>query len=232
MTDPIRTCEDHGAFSGDRCPVCGEAGTHRVGASKRRRLSKYLSGALRHFPADAGLELDERGWTDYATLVESVTERYEWAKPVHVAAVIATDPKGRFERTGERDERDGLVRAAYGHSVDVAPEPEDAPVPNELYHGTAPESLESIRTEGIRPMSRQRVHLSGTLEEARRIGSRHASDPAVLVVDAAAMLAEGHRIAKRGPETYTTDRVPPAYFSVYEAGNEGAVLDQPAERDR
>lgn len=216
MTEPIRSCPDHGPFAtdDDRCPRCGDEGETLLSGDRRRRLSKYASGALRHFPEDAGLELDERGWASLEALVDAVERTYDWAGAEHVAAVIATDPKGRFERTGS-DGDDGSgdrVRAAYGHSVDVDLEPTDAPVPDVLYHGTAPENLGSIRESGLRPMSRQHVHLSESSAAARRVGSRRASEPVVLAVDAAAMLADGRRITKRGVETYTTDRVPPAYL--------------------
>lgn len=217
MTDPIRTCEDHGPFSsGDgRCPVCNDPGAQLLSGPRRRRLSKFLSGALRHFPGDVGLDLDDHGWARTDALVDAVERRYDWASDRHVAAVITTDPNGRFERTG-REDGAGLdrVRAAYGHSIDVDLEPTEASIPEKLFHGTAPETLASIREEGIRSMSRQQVHLSGNREEARRVGRRHASDPIVLVVDAAGLLADGRRIAKRGRKTYTTDRVPPDYVEV------------------
>ncbi len=223
MTDPIRSCDDHGPFDGERgrCPACGDRGSQLVSGSRRRRLSKFMSGALRHFPDDVGLSLDDHGWTSNDALVEVVEQQYDWATADHVAAVIATDPNGRFERTAfgsapddtvDRVDR-GQVRAAYGHSVDVDLEPTDAPVPDELYHGTAPENLDAIRREGLRPMSRQQVHLSRSHDEALRVGRRHAAEPIVLVVDAAGMLADGHRITKRGVDTYTTDWVPPAYLS-------------------
>ncbi|WP_394741097.1 RNA 2'-phosphotransferase [Natronococcus roseus] len=219
MTEPVRTCADHGPFATDdgTCPRCGGRGTELLSGERRRRLSKFASGALRHFPGDAGLELDERGWTPFEALAAVVERKYDWAGPDRIAAVIATDPKGRFERTGGAD-GDGSgdrVRAAYGHSVDVDLEPTDAPVPDELYHGTAPENLASIRESGLQPMSRQHVHLSESHGAAHRVGSRHASDPVVLVVDAAGMLADGHRITKRGRETYTADRVPPAYLEKF-----------------
>ncbi|AEH36495.1 RNA 2'-phosphotransferase [Halopiger xanaduensis] len=215
MTAPIRTCPTHGPFSadgGDDCPACGERGSELLSSERRHRLSKFMSGALRHFPSDAGIDLDERGWAAYEDLVAAVERKYDWADERHVAEVIATDPKGRFERTSGNDGERNRVRAAYGHSVDVDLEPTAAPVPDELYHGTAPENLEPIREEGLKPMSRQQVHLSESREAARQVGQRHAADPVVLVVDAAAMLADGHRITKRGEETYTTDAVPPAHL--------------------
>ncbi|ELY59746.1 RNA 2'-phosphotransferase [Natronococcus amylolyticus DSM 10524] len=220
MTEPARTCAEHGPFATDdgSCPRCGARGTELLSGARRRRLSKFTSGALRHFPEDAGLELDDRGWTTLEEVVAAVEGNYDWAEAEHVAAVIATDPKGRFERTDGTD-GDDRVRAAYGHSVDVDLEPIDAPVPDELYHGTAPENLASIRESGLRPMSRQHVHLSESPGAARRVGRRHASDPVVIAVDAAGMLADGHRITKRGRETYTIDRVPPVYLEDFVASD-------------
>lgn len=206
MADAVHSCPEHGHFEGEQCPVCGATGRAVLGGDRRTRLSKFASGALRHFPEDAGLALDERGWVDYDAFVASVTGRYDWAEPEHVEATVETDPKGRFERHG------GRVRAAYGHSVDVELDAPETPVPDRLYHGTSPESVEAIREEGLRPMSRRQVHLSETLEEARTVGRRRATDPVVFEIDAAGMAADGRRIVRRGEGIYTTARVPPEYL--------------------
>src|SRR6056297_1519108 len=205
MTE-VWECDAHGYVAGDACPICSAAGDTVLGSDRRTRLSKFLSGALRHFPDDAGIELDDRGWTPYDELVDAAVAKYDWARSEHVAAVIATDPKGRFERDGDR------VRAAYGHSVDVDLDAAATPVPDELYHGTAPKNQTSIREEGLRPMGRQKVHLSGSVADARKVGSRHVVDPVVLVVNATAMHDDGLQIVKRGQETYITDCVPPEYL--------------------
>jgi putative RNA 2'-phosphotransferase len=166
-----------------------------------------MSGALRHFPGDAGLSLDDRGWTEYETLVDAVTGKYPWATPEHVEAVIATDSKGRFERRGEQ------VRAAYGHSVDVKLESTETKLPNRLYHGTAPRNLDAIAEEGLKSMGRQQVHLSKTPAEARDVGERHTDEPVLLVIDARSMEQVGFEIDERGVETYTVDYVPPEYIA-------------------
>jgi putative RNA 2'-phosphotransferase len=212
MTDAVRRCEVHGYVAGSACPVCGDAGERVLTGERRRRLSKFCSGALRHFPGDAGLELDDAGWTPLSALVAAVESTYDWATGEHVDAVVATDPKGRFER----HERDGtrMVRAAYGHSVEVDLEARETPVPDALYHGTDPANVDAILREGLRPMGRQQVHLSGSVERAREVGSRHADDPVVLAVDVAALQADDHAVTKRGRSVYTTDRVPPAYLDV------------------
>ncbi|MFB6188878.1 MAG: RNA 2'-phosphotransferase [Halapricum sp.] len=206
MPDSIAVCPKHGPCEGESCPVCGRSLDPVLSGSRRRRLSKYLSGALRHFPGDAGIDLYAGGWTDFDDLVAAAERQYGWADTRAVTAVIATDPKGRFERD------DGRVRAAYGHSVAVDLESGGTPVPDTLYHGTAPRNLDSILSDGLRPMSRQQVHLSGTVEAAREVGARHADHPVILEVDAAGMLKDGHEITKRGRAVYTTDRVPPEYL--------------------
>jgi putative RNA 2'-phosphotransferase len=220
VTDPVRRCPDHG-YVVCACPDCGTVGDAVLSADRRTRLSKFCSGALRHFPDDVGLSLDESGWTPWSDLVAAATDRYPWADEAAVEGVVATDPKGRFGRDGVR------VRAAYGHSVDVDLEPTDASVPDELYHGTAPESADAIEREGLRPMGRQQVHLSASIDDAEAVGRRHAADPVVFAVDSAelrsassrpegddsAALLDDYRITKRGRETYTVDRVPPAYLT-------------------
>jgi putative RNA 2'-phosphotransferase len=221
MPDVIRRCSEDGFFEGDTCPICDREGTLVLDGARRRQLSKFVSGALRHFPEDAGIELDEAGWTAFTALRTAVERKYDWADSETLAGVIATDPKGRFERTGASDESSagaagGRVRAAYGHSVDVTLDATDDPVPTTLYHGTAPRNADAIREDGLRPMGRQTVHLSDSVATAREVGRRHADDPVVFAVDAAAMQADDRRIVKRGTETYTTDRVPPAYLSLLE----------------
>lgn len=210
MTDPVSVCDDHGYHEGAACPVCDRFGDEVLSGSRRRRLSKFVSGALRHFPDDAGIELDDAGWTPFDDLAAAVASKYDWASADQLEAVVATDPKGRFERSQRNG--DQLVRAAYGHSVDVDLDGTDGPVPDTLYHGTAPRNLDAILSEGLRPMGRQQVHLSGSVADAREVGARHADDPVVLEIDAAAMLADGLDVVKRGQSTYTTDRVSPAYL--------------------
>jgi putative RNA 2'-phosphotransferase len=210
----IRRCEEHGFFAAETCPLCDVADEHILSSERQTRLSKFMSGALRHFPDDVGVKLDDRGWTEYDALVETVTNRYSWTEPDHIAAVIETDPKGRFERDS------GRVRAAYGHSIDVALEATDTPVPDRLYHGTTPANQTAISREGLRPKNRQAVHLSETPTEAREVGRRHASEPIVLEIDTRRMVENGRRIMKRGRGVYTTEAVPPEYITEHGANED------------
>lgn len=212
----IRRCRDHGFFDEESCPVCGVGGRVVLDSERRTRLSKFVSGTLRHFPDDAGVDVSEAGWVEFDDLLAAVERKYDWADEEALRGVVATDPKGRFERD------DGRVRAAYGHSIDVdldaGGDDADDAIPDVLYHGTAPRNLDAIREEGLKPMGRREVHLSESVEEAREVGSRHASDPAVLRVDAAGLRESGREVRKRGRAVYTTERVPPTFITVLSDG--------------
>lgn len=208
----IRRCPEHGYFEGDVCD-CGTEGREVLDGDRRVRLSKYMSGALRHFPDDAGIALDENGWTTYDELFEAVVSQYDWANHENTEAVVETDPKGRFERSGKR------IRAAYGHSVDVELEGGDdgGDVPETLYHGTARRNVDSIREEGVVPKGRQEVYLSRTVEEALDVGARHG-EPVVFEVG-----TENLDVEQRGEGIYAVERVPPEVLSVLEGVGEGGT---------
>lgn len=206
----IRVCLEHGYYDGregDACPRCGNVGGEVLSRGRRVRLSKLMSGALRHFPGDLGLELDHEGWVEYDEFVAAVTGRRGWATRGHVAAVIATDPKERFER------RVGGVRASYGHSIDVEIQDSSGDVPDELYHGTAPGNVDSIMEDGIQPMGRQMVHLSPSREEALEVGGRHTQESVVVVVDTEGLERDGYGVSKRGPTVFTVREVPPRHIT-------------------
>ncbi|WP_152040802.1 RNA 2'-phosphotransferase [Salinigranum salinum] len=228
MTEPVFECATHGYYAraaDDRdppaCPACDGDGDRILDGHRRRRLSTFCSGALRHFPDDAGLTLDAGGWTALTELVACAERQYGWADDRAVGAVVATDPKGRFERRERGDRVE--IRAAYGHSIavdldagrrdDVSGDRETETqddLPETLYHGTAPRNLDAILDEGLKPMGRQTVHLSGGRETARTVGQRHADgDPVVLAVDVRELTAAGFDVRKRGVDTYTAERVPP-----------------------
>jgi putative RNA 2'-phosphotransferase len=238
MTDAIVACPDHGlsvaADGADGCPDCGAAVDPVLDGRRRRRLSRFLSGALRHFPDDVGLTLDPAGWTAWPDLVAAAARQYDWADERAVEAVVVTDPKGRFERRHHPRDGDATeIRAAYGHSVaidlDADPGSADADadagadadtgadaaaLPETLYHGTAPRRLDPILAEGLKPMGRRLVHLSDTPETARTVGRRHTDDePVVLAVDVRGLVAAGFTVRKRGVGTYTVERVPPRFLS-------------------
>lgn len=149
-----------------------------------RALSKRLSLVLRHDPAHLGLTLDAGGWVSVDDLLRQLAAHGTPVTREALDALVASNDKQRFALV------DGRIRANQGHSVPVDLGLVPRVPPDVLFHGTATRSLDAILREGLRPMSRQHVHLSADRETAVRVGQRHGR-PVVLGVDAAALHAAG-----------------------------------------
>jgi putative RNA 2'-phosphotransferase len=119
-------------------------------------LSKFLSLVLRHKPEEIGVSLDEQGWVGVDILLQKASEHGTPITPEQLQQIVDTNDKKRFAFS-----QDGMkIRAQQGHSVEVDLGYEEEEPPEVLFHGTAIKSLESILKQGLRPMSRQYVHLS------------------------------------------------------------------------
>jgi len=91
-----------------------------------------------------------------------------------------------------------------------SPEP-----PEYLYHGTATRFLDAILTEGLKPMSRQWVHISPDFETAVKVGKRHGK-PVVLVMRARQFVADGNALYRSDNGVWQAKAVPPEYLTVAE----------------
>ncbi|GLY42608.1 putative RNA 2'-phosphotransferase [Amycolatopsis sp. NBRC 101858] len=167
------------------------------------RISKRLSLHLRHDPAAIGLTLAPDGWVEVDALVRALKITRE-----QLDEVVETNNKRRFafDETGTR------IRASQGHSVPVDLGLADATPPEVLFHGTVAKFLDPIFHEGLRPMNRHAVHLSATVDTARKVGARRGK-PVVLRVDAAAMTAAGHTFQVSANGVWLTESVPPEYLN-------------------
>lgn len=175
--------------------------------SRLVRVSKYLSLHLRHQPERLGLTLAEGGWVPVADLLAACTCDGFPVTRAELDEVVRTSDKQRFafDPTGT------LVRANQGHSVAVDLQLEPAEPPALLYHGTGTTSVASILAAGLDRRARHHVHLSADVATATRVGARHG-EPAVLVVDAAAMRRDGHLFYRSANGVWLTERVPPEYL--------------------
>lgn len=172
---------------------------------KYRDLSKYLSYILRHHPEEADLDLDKRGFADLDRVIRSFEgSKHSWASREDIEKLIQQSEKKRFEI------RDTKIRALYGHSIDVIIERAEKP-PDKLYHGTSPDSLDSIMDEGLKPMERQYVHLSISRDEALKVGKRHHPEPLILKIDALKAWKDDIEFYRRG-DLYLSKNIPPKYI--------------------
>ncbi|MFE0461738.1 RNA 2'-phosphotransferase [Kitasatospora sp. NPDC058965] len=173
------------------------------------KTSKLLSRVLRHDPAALGLPLDGGGWVAVHSLLAALARHGTPLTREQLDHVVANNNKKRFAYS-----EDGLrIRASQGHTVAVDLGLPAVPPPAVLYHGTASRTVPVVLREGLRPMSRQDVHLSADRETAVRVGSRHGR-PVVLRVEAGALAAAGHEFRVSANGVWLTDAVPPEYLAV------------------
>lgn len=171
-------------------------------------LSKTLSYFLRHAPGEGDLDMDPQGFVPLGQLLELL--RHEKGRDLDRETFVdeLDDPEvERFERRGD------AVRASYGHSVEVDLEYPAVSPDFPLFHGTSPRAWRSIRDEGLKPMNRQYVHLSRSVEEARRVGHRHASDPVILSIEPGD--PNSLTFYRAGP-VVLTEKVPPSAIRKFE----------------
>jgi len=171
------------------------------------KVSKFLSRVLRHDPGAVGITLDAAGWTDVDELIAASARSGRRFSRAELDHVVAVNNKKRFAYSGDGRR----IRASQGHSVGVDLGLAAAEPPSVLFHGTATTVLPLVLREGLRPMSRQDVHLSADAETALRVGSRHGR-PVVLEVDAAGLAAVGHVFRVSANGVWLTDRVPPTHL--------------------
>jgi putative RNA 2'-phosphotransferase len=174
-------------------------------SEEQTRMSRRISMILRHRPESAGITLDSGGWVPVTTLLAALK-----ITRAELDAIVAGNDKARFAIEGDR------IRASQGHSrrvhVDLGLEP-SAP-PEVLYHGTPRANVDPIMREGLRPRSRDHVHLSPDPETATRVGARRSSDVAILTVDAAAMSEAGRLFYRSANGVWLTDAVPAVFIGL------------------
>ncbi len=174
-------------------------------------LSRILAGVLRHFPEKFDLDMDLNGWVDVRDLAASIKARkrsLHWLRPHHLKAIAETDEKGRYQV------RDNMIRATYGHSVDVDLDHPSDDVPPSLYYPATQEEVDMLLENGITPTDRRYVHLSRTFMDAYTAGVHRTEDPQILEVDAAAALLADVYIGRAGPTVFVARGIPPDFVSL------------------
>lgn len=174
------------------------------------RKSKYLSLLLRHDPGQAGLTLDANGWVEVSELVSKAG----FDMPT-IEKIVETDEKSRYAFNADKTR----IRANQGHSVQVDLGLKPKFPPTFLYHGTATRFVDSIRTDGLKPRSRQHVHLSQDVKTAEKVGGRHGVS-VVLTVMSGAMAGEGHDFFLSDNGVWLTDAVPSKFISFNPKGRQ------------
>jgi len=135
------------------------------------KKSKFLSLLLRHKPAALGLTMDIKGFVSVQQILDNSNSGKYPCDPFtldDIKEIVFTDEKSRYSFDFEMQK----VRANQGHSIDVELDLVPQTPPKYLFHGTSKKAIEFIKKEGIKPMSRNHVHLSHDVETAKNVGSR------------------------------------------------------------
>lgn len=179
---------------------------------REQRLGRFVSGALRHFPDDLGLQMDLQGWVDLDMFYRVMKKRYPWTSEERLVGLVESDPKKRYEID------EGHIRARYGHSVDVDL---DHPLCDAelLYYGVSQEEVEMLLDQGILPIRQTYVHLSTSRQRANEAASVHTDNPVVLEIRAQEASEDGIDFLCANEEIVLAERVPADYISVAEEEN-------------
>ena len=171
-----------------------------------KRMGKYVSMLLRHHPEEAGVILDEHGWTDVDDLIRKVNPKYPLTEEILHQLAFAPD-KQRYEFSDDGRK----VRAVHGHSVKVDLGYEEVEPPEILYHGSAEKFRESIKKQGLQKMARQYVHLSERIDQAEEVGKRHGK-LILYTVESGKMHEDGFRFYRSTSGVWLTEEVPVRYL--------------------
>ena len=202
----IKKCPIHGAFRGSECK-CGETGILLLDDEQTERLGRFISGALRHFPDDLGLAMNQHGWVDLDVLCDAMRTRYKWSNKDKLLSIIESDEKGRYEIQGRK------IRARYGHSVNVDLDYPENTLP-ELYYGASREELDILLEKGIKPVKQRYVHLSTTSEKALEVAKIHTDDPILILIKAQEAQSEGITMLSATDNIVLSEEISPEYLEL------------------
>ncbi len=221
----LRECTAHGYFRGDVCPVCGEPGKFLMSDQELERIGRTMAGALRHFPEKFGLHMDEQGFVpmrEFIFAIKKYNPRYHWLRPHHIIALIETDPKGRYQSSTD------LIRATYGHTIELDLRLPTDNIPDHLFYPTTEEEADIVLETGLKPSDRKLVHLSKTYADAFRAGRVRTDMPVILDIDAKAAMDSGLEIQRAARTVYLIGEVPAEFLSRAE---EQETLDDEPESE-
>jgi putative RNA 2'-phosphotransferase len=210
----LRECGEHGYFRGDLCPICNEPGKFLMNDQELEQIGRTMAGVLRHFPDKFGLEMDEQGFIslrDFVNALRNQSRRNHWIRPHHIIAIIETDPKGRYQVSND------MIRATYGHSIELNLRLPTDNIPGKLYYPTTQEEADIVLETGLKPSDRKLVHLSKTYQDALNAGKVRTEAPIILEINAQAAMDSGIVIQQAGRTVYLAPEIPCDYLSRAEA---------------
>ena len=171
-------------------------------SSNKTKDSYDLSYLLRH---DRTYTFETGGWRSVENLVRAQGFTFE-----QLCDLVANDSKGRFEFNDDKTK----IRALYGHSVPVEMNYVHCTPPEILYHGTSMNADAAIAEVGLKPRSRNYVHLTSDNDAALETGARHGA-PVAIHVKALEMFHEGYEFYNPVKNIWLVREIPRRFIDSY-----------------
>ena len=175
------------------------------------KLSKFLALVLRHKAANFSLELDGDGYADIEAMWALIENRFGDAYLIDdLLTVVEGDKRGkkRYELVN------GKIRALFGHStVERIAYPSVEP-PQQLFHGTTSDAVDTILQTGLEARSRQYVHLTSDYGMAQTVARRHSEHIVILVILAQEAYEAGVIFHNPAPNIYLAQAIPAQFIAL------------------
>ena len=157
--------------------------------------------------------MDLHGWVNTRELSDAIQKQrryYHWIRSWHFQAIADSDEKGRYQVEGE------MIRATYGHSIELELDLPTDEIPDALYWPCEPEMSSTHLELGLSSGDRNHVHLSKTIAKAMEAGHVRIDRPAIIEIDTARAVADGHTIWRAGKTVFLCEEMPPEYLYLVE----------------
>lgn len=172
-------------------------------------LGRILALVLRHAPEKFNVDMDINGWVNTRELSEAIGNQrrhYHWLRGWHFEAIANADEKGRYQV------ENGMIRATYGHSIELDLDLPTDDIPEGLYYPCESGDVETLLEFGLTAGDRKNVHLSRSIKNAMEAGHVRIDRPTILEVDTTRAIADGHTIYRAGTTVFLADEVPGEYL--------------------
>ncbi len=153
--------------------------------------------------------MDLNGWVNSRELSEAIQgqrRHFHWLRAWHFEAIANADTKGRYQVEGE------MIRATYGHSIELELDLPTDDIPESLYWPCDPEAVPTHMELGITSGDRKHVHLSRTISNAMEAGHVRIDRPAILEIDTTRAIAEGYTIWRAGKTVFLCEEMPSEFL--------------------
>jgi len=175
---------------------------------ERVAVSKYLGYVLRNKPYSIGIKLDVNGWTDIATLIESINRHISINVTFNdLKDIVYNNSRQRFAF----NDANTKIRSNHGHICPVRKGYCEIQPPSILYHGVPIDLKLEVLSKGLMPLKRQSIRLADDYKVAIKDKKYFKSD--LFVVDTAKMYEDGHTFYSTTKDIWQTLFVPAKYIS-------------------